>query len=567
MITARHIFLSFARQHRGGMAVVFIAGLLARATGLLIPLAIGRYLALHFGYASFRANLLADVPGHWLANGNTFAAALIGLVGIWSLFRYIERYQTSVLGEYLVQSLRESLFDRQLQASPAAFTQRTTGKYLLRYSGDLKSIQNLFNLGIMAFVRDLIAVVPAALLFAYLLPDMALPALSAFLLLLLPLLFLNRHLYRASVMRRDRRSFLLAFVSERLLRHSAIQVLNRSKLESKKFRKRSVKLAAAGKQYFKVESLVRTLIPALVYLVPGFLFLWMEWRGSETTDPESLSLAALLLIGVAPLFRRLARVTVHWELGKLSMRKLLVVMNQEAAEASGKPDLELVEGKVECRELGFHLENGEPLLEDVNLELPENGMTWLQGGTGSGKTVLVKLFLGVLEANAGEILVDGQDIRACNLKSVRKRMAVVSDAWPLLGKTVFEAVSYSRKPEKRERAGRMLEKLQSALPEGVRLQLDDPIGDMGSNLSGGHTTLLQFVRAFLTRKPILLLDEPFRHLDEAQMALLAKMLNRLRPKRNILVLSGSPPPESLEIDQHVFLKPPNHNTFILRNMG
>ena len=391
---------------------------------------------------------------------------------------------------------------------------------------------------------------------------------AAFLLLLLPLLLLNRHLYRASVKRRDRRSALLAFVSERLLRHSAIQVLNRGKVEGKKFRKRSEKLAAAGKGYFKIESLVRTLIPSLVYLVPGFLFLWMDWRGIGGTDPEALSMAALLLIAVAPLFRRIARVTVHWELGKLSMRKLLVVMNQEAAEEGGKPDLELVEGKVECHGLALETETG-VLFEGLEMEMEGNGLTWMQGGTGKGKTALVRLFLRTLEGYEGEILVDGQDIRACNLRSVRKRMAVVSDAWPLLGKTVFEAVSYSRKAERRGRVEAMLQKLQSALPEHARVGLDDPIGDMGNRLSGGQATLLQFARAFLTRKPILLLDEPFRHLDQAHIDLLSKMLNRLKSKRNILILSGNPPLQSLKVDQFISLDDsgPSANTLLLRPMG
>lgn len=570
MITARSIFADFARRHVPGIGLVFAAGLFARLIAILVPLVIGRYCALRFGYASLRAKALAWMPDEWLLQGNAFLLSMLLLVSAWFLFRYIERYYTSLLGEWLVQSLRESLFKRQLEASPKAFAQRTTGKYLLRYSGDLKQIQNLFNLGIMAFVRDLLVVVPACVLFSWLLPDLALPAMIAFLTLLLPLAFLNRRLYRASVMRRDRRSGLLAFVTERLLRHSAIQALNRSRVENKKFRKRSQKLALAGKRYFKIESFVRTLIPTLVYLVPGFLFLWIEWgSGHSQVNPESLSLAALLLIAIAPVFRRIARVTVHWELGKLSMRKLLVVMNQERAEEAGLLDLETVDGHLSCVDLSFQFEDGPPLFEHFQMELEGNGLVWVRGGTGSGKTVLVKLLLQVLRPQEGQVLIDGQPLEGYSLKSVRKQMAVVSDAWPLLGKTVFEAITYSRKAERRPRATAMLERVQAGMPGWNRLELDDVIGDLGSRLSSGQATLLQFARAFLTRKPILLLDEPFQHLDEDSQENLVKMIKKLKSKRNILILSTHAPLPALEVDRVIRLDGPtgSKKTIPLRNMG
>ena len=89
----------------------------------------------------------------------------------------------------------------------------------------------------------------------------------------------------------------------------------------------------------------------------------------------------------------------------------------------------------------------------------------------------------------------------------------------------------------------MLAKVQAALPESQKLLIDDPIGELGNKLTSSQKVLLQFARAFLTRKPILLLDEPFAHLDADNQAVIFKMLLKLRNRRNVIVFSREDAPQ------------------------
>lgn len=551
MKTSPQIWKAFFRKHQKRVGIAFATGLLARVVAIAIPLVIGRHLALRYDYASIRSRVFENIPESWFLESEGFLWMMLVLAAVWFTFGYLERFHTKMLGELLAKELREDLFQAQLETAPAAFAQRSTGKYLLRYSGDLKQIQNLFNLGIMAFLRDLLILVPALILFAFLLPELALPIVLAFVLVLLPLVFLNRFLYHASAKRRDRRSGLLSFVSERLYRHGTIQVLNREKPELGKFLKRSDQLTEAGRSYFRIESFIRTLIPSLIYSLPGMVFLWLEWGGGGVSNlnPEALSLGALLILAMVPIIRRLAGVSIHWELGTLSMRKYLAVLNLPRAEAEDNAELEWEEGLLKLEAYGGS--------DDVCLtaQLGPVGITWIQGDTGSGKTQLIRSLLGLEPPVQGRITIDGQDVEACSYHSVRKRIGVVSEAWPLLGKTVFEAISYSRRVEKRQTAERMLDKLQTGMLNPYHLRLDDLVGEQGGLLSGGQTRLLLYARALLTRKPILVLDEPFLHLDERGKRVVADRINRLRTKRNIIVLSGFPPGGELVPDQVLFLKP------------
>lgn len=549
MIRGRDILLGFLREHRLRVGIAFGAGLLARLAALLLPLVIGRFLALHFGYATFRGSLLQELPESWLGNASSFLVLLLAVSSFWFLCRYLERFQTLLLGELLVKQIREDLFRIQLRTQAEAFAQRNVGKYLLRYSGDLRGVQNLVSLGIMGFLRDMLLLIPAVILFGMILPELALPCTIGFVALLLPLAFLNRVLYRASLRRRDRRSGMLAHVSERLYRHQVIQALNRENPEVSRFEKRSDRLTDAGRQYFRIEALIRTLIPTLVYLLPGLLFWYLE-GSPQLPDPESLSLGALLLIAMVPVFQRIARVTVHWELGKLSLRKLLAVMNLPTESRDQQPDVEFQHGKLAFENLGLARIDQPNPPGSWNLELGPTGITWIEGPTGAGKTQLIRTLMQHVQPSDGQILLDGQDLAAHNPKSIRRHIAVVSEAWPLMGKNVFEAISYSRKKAKREGAGRMLDKVQAGLPPGIRLELDSPIGDLGSRLSGGQHMLLLFARAFLTRKPILILDEAFVALDEPSTRIIVRRLQKLRLKKNIIILSSRPPLDALKADRH-----------------
>ena len=118
----------------------------------------------------------------------------------------------------------------------------------------------------------------------------------------------------------------------------------------------------------------------------------------------------------------------------------------------------------------------------------------------------------------------------------------------MLGGTVFKAISYNTSEEKREKAIAMLQRLKIQLSENENDNLDFKLEDGGKNISSGERTMLQFARALLTRKQILLLDEPFRNLDETSVAVMVERLNKLKDKRTIILVSDQVP-SCLLVDQ------------------
>src|SRR5213078_1024092 len=155
-------------------------------------------------------------------------------------------------------------------------------------------------------------------------------------------------------------------------------------------------------------------------------------------------------------------------------------------------------------------------LADVSFEVPAGSVAVVRGESGAGKSTLLSLLPRLMDPTAGVIRFDGTDIRAFTLESLRSQIAIVFQESVLFGMSLRENIALgdpTATPEQieaaAERAGVM--RFAPDLPQG----LDTLVGERGAQLSGGQRQRVALARAALRDAPILILDEPFSHLDES----------------------------------------------------
>lgn len=206
-------------------------------------------------------------------------------------------------------------------------------------------------------------------------------------------------------------------------------------------------------------------------------------------------------------------------------------------DAPGAVELESVEGYITYDNVSFNYDEV-PVLKHINLEIKPGEMVALVGPTGVGKTTMANLIPRFYDPGKGRILVDGIDVRAVKLSSLRRHISMVLQDVFLFNGTVAENIAYGS-------PGATLEEIVEAaiaagadefireMPNGY----DTHIGERGVRLSGGQKQRLAIARALLYDAPILILDEATSSVDTETEAKIAAALERLMGGRTTIVIA------------------------------
>jgi ATP-binding cassette subfamily B protein/subfamily B ATP-binding cassette protein MsbA len=196
------------------------------------------------------------------------------------------------------------------------------------------------------------------------------------------------------------------------------------------------------------------------------------------------------------------------------------------------------EGALSFNDVRFEYVPGNPVLENINLEIPAHTVTALVGPTGVGKTTLVSLIPRLYDVDAGTITLDGRDLRQYTLESLRQQVSIVLQDVFLFHGTVRENILFGRPDASHDeivaasRAANAHSFIME-LPDGY----DTLIGERGVKLSGGQKQRLSIARAVLKDAPILILDEATSSVDTETEALIQQALDRLVVGRTTIIIA------------------------------
>jgi ATP-binding cassette, subfamily B, multidrug efflux pump len=196
-------------------------------------------------------------------------------------------------------------------------------------------------------------------------------------------------------------------------------------------------------------------------------------------------------------------------------------------------------GQLELRDVDFQYPGAEErVLQGVNLVARPGETTAIIGSTGSGKSTLINLIPRLFDVTGGATLVDGVDVRDLDPALLSKTVALVPQKPYLFSGTVASNLRYGRPEATDEQLWRALEIAQakdfvSEMPE----QLDAPIAQGGSNVSGGQRQRLAIARALVVRPEIYLFDDSFSALDYATDAALRGALARETEEATVVIVA------------------------------
>ncbi len=195
-------------------------------------------------------------------------------------------------------------------------------------------------------------------------------------------------------------------------------------------------------------------------------------------------------------------------------------------------------GEIIFKNISFRYSEQEQIMQDFSLHMQPGESVALVGHTGAGKSSIIKLLARFYEFQAGEILVDGQDIRTFNLESFRRQLGIVSQVPFLFAGTVAENIRYGRPDVSDSFIEEMAHKIGDGewletLPDGLNSQ----VGERGRRLSMGQRQLVALTRVLVQDPRIFILDEATASVDPFTESQIQQALNLIMNGRSSIIIA------------------------------
>jgi ATP-binding cassette subfamily B protein/subfamily B ATP-binding cassette protein MsbA len=444
------------------------------------------------------------------------------------------------LGQRMVFDLGADLFAHLQRLSLLFHSRRAVGDTIARVTGDAYGLQTLVNSALLPLFQSGVTLVAMFAVMWHLEPTMTLMAMSVVPFLAVAIKVFGQPMQARSRARRDLESQMMSLVQQTLSALPAVQAFTREEIEQSRFRRYADDTVAAYRRSMAADMWFK-LVVGMVTSVGAAVMMWL---GATYALEGRMSVGTVLVFisYLASLYTPINSITYTASILRQTAAnadRVLEILDTPSELRDGPDAREArLEGHVRYEAVTFGYEPGQPVLKDVSLEARPGEVVAIVGPTGAGKTTLVNLLIRFFDPSSGRVLIDGHDLRALRIRSLRQQVAMVLQEPFIFPLSAADNIAYGRPDASRAEieaaaVAANAEGFIRRLPGGF----DAVVGERGATLSGGEKQRLSIARALLKDAPILILDEPTSAVDARTEGLLLEALHRLMRGRTTFVIA------------------------------
>ncbi len=479
------------------------------------------------------------------AKGHTFSlTVLAGAVLIIALlqggFSYFQVLITSRISFHFVYVIRRALFDHLQHLSLSFHDRARSGELMTKISGDTKILKELFSESALNFAAHLMKIIGMfTVMFLLnwkltLLVSLTLPPLIAL------LFYAFQKIKHQAKKQRKEEGRIASRINELLTMIPLVQSYAREPYEKARFESESSETLERSIRITRLTAIsTRTVeIICAVGIAAAIFFGSQQVLHRFMTPGDLLVFMSYLKQMYTPL-KKLPRLLSKFSKARVSAKRIAALFYEEPeiSDAAKPVYAENLRGEIRFESVSFSYDDGRKILDQVSFSVAPGQRVALVGASGAGKSTIAKLLLRLYEFQAGEIRIDGVDIRKYARKSLRREIALVLQESVLLGASIRENIAYG-KPDATDTEIEAAAELAcaagfiKALPEGYETR----VGERGCTLSGGQRQRIALARAIIRQPSILILDEPTAALDAASSKAVQAAMARFQKGRSALVI-------------------------------
>ena len=471
----------------------------------------------------------------------TFFAVLLVIVASTLIINIYKKYLGVLLGSKMSMDLRRRLFNKIEELSLSFQDSRKPGDLMNRVIGDTREIRDFMENTFTGMFNYIITFFGALIIMMTM--NIRLTLMS---MVFVPLMWMLHRLFRGKIRRiftsqRRREDNLNSRLQDVIQGMKIVKCFGKEKQEAEKFNRVAGENAEIQERN---EVFWAKFQPFLGFALNLGTLAVLYFGGIDSLKGTGFSVGEMvqfvgysnMLFGPLGWFTWLPRRLMRLE---VSMSRIDDVMSKTSdIKISDRPVKKDIEGEVEFKNVTFGYKNYEPILNNVSFKAKKGEMIGLVGESGAGKSTVINLLMRLYDADEGEILVDGVNIKDYDPQTLHSVIGVVLQENFLFSGTIYDNIKFScpdASPEQIIKAAKTAgaHDFICKFPDGYNTY----VGEKGHRLSGGERQRIAIARAILADPKILILDEATASLDTESEFMIQRAIDRLKSGRTTFAIA------------------------------
>ena len=460
-----------------------------------------------------------------------------------ALLLYLSTVATNRIVMRVTVNMQKAGIAHLLKADFARLTRDAPGELISRLTNDISQIQVALQAALTTTVRDALTIMALVGYMVWSDPVLSLIVLGVYPLAILPIMGIGKRLKRVARRTQEELADMLSLLSEKLGSARLIKTFGLEDYAASRMNGSFEQIYALRMKAVKSRARLDPMLEALGGIAVAGVIALATWRITSgiATIGDFMAFITALVLAAQPT-RGLGNLSVRVQEGLAAAERYYGLLDEKPSvvDAPDAKPLAVTSGSIVFEGVTFAYASGDApkALKGFSLAVPGGTTVALVGRSGAGKSTVINLVPRLFDADAGRILIDGQEVRAVTLVSLRGAISMVSQDVTLFDDTIRANIALGRLDASEEAivaAARAAAAHQFILeqPNGY----DTVIGDRGMRLSGGQRQRLALARAILKDSPILLLDEATSALDTESERLVQQALQNFTRGRTTLVIA------------------------------
>lgn len=459
-----------------------------------------------------------------------------------NLFVYISLNILNPIRNAVIRKLRNEMFMKALSLPIGFFNEEKKGDLISKMTNDINEVEVSIMNVLETFIREPLTIVITLVSMLVISPQLTL-----FLLILLPISGIiigriGKSLKKPSGEAQEQLGNVLGVIDETLVGMRVVKAFNAEKHQQLRFTQINNLIFRLKNKIAMRRDLSSPMSETLGIIVVCIIL----WYGGKLIFSGQTALTGPFFIVYIGLFyqiinpiKNLSTAFYNVQKGSAAVARIEQFLNTEN-NIKELPDAKNVDGFNDCIELrDVHFSYGsKKILDGVNLKIKKGKMVALVGSSGAGKSTLADMIPRFHDVTAGEVLIDGVNIKNYKLSALRKLMGVVNQEPILFNDTIFNNIALgtgNATPAQVEEAAKVANAHNFIVQKADKYETI--VGDRGTRLSGGERQRVTIARAVLKNPPILILDEATSSLDTESERIVQDAINTLMQNRTSIVIA------------------------------